>query len=426
MKRVLSLAVCIVLMLSLCGCGIVADTSELLKTPQLTGEMYSVEKALKNSVRGAYTLEYPSLGEKRSSIILDDLDNDGQKEAIAVYSKADKEEKQMYLSFFIKDSKNYKEAFDFSLTASGVEKIEFCDFNGDGLKEVVVGFEVYGNNEKTLVAFRYNSGKLSELMRVEYTNFVCDDILDNGKKQLFIQKLTEKNMTNTATVYALNGKTFAKITSCALDGNVTAVSKMVFAPLSNGKPAIYLDEIKGVGAITEVLTVSGGALKNSLVFKTGESAKNIRTAGIPFFDIDGDGILEIPVPADDPDTVENGVNHINWCSFDGKKLTLKESAFVNVIDGYSIVLPEKLYGKIKVTKNTEERKRRVFFKVDDNTDKEIMTIRVISGAGETADDSGEVEATKNGEKYIMDIKEQSEITGLTKGELKKMFRFNDF
>ena len=119
----------------------------------------------------------------------------------------------MHVGFFNKDSKNYQTAFDFSITAAGVEKIEFCDFNGDGVKEIAVGFEVYGNNEKTLVAFKYQSGKPNELMRAEYTNFLCDDILDNGKNQLIIQKLTEKSKTNSAVVYALNGKTFSKFTS---------------------------------------------------------------------------------------------------------------------------------------------------------------------------------------------------------------------
>lgn len=426
MKRLLCLTICVAVLITLCGCGLVADTSELLKTPQLTGEMYAVEKALKENVSGAYTLEYPSLGEKRSAIVLEDLDGDGTKEAIAFYSQADKEEKQMHLSFLVKNSGKYETASDFPITAAGVEKIECCDFNGDGTKEIAAGFEVYGNNEKTLVVFKLQSGRPAELMRAEYTNFLCNDILSNGKNQLIIQKLSQKSMTNTAVVYALSGKSFSKFTSCSLDGNATSVNRMVFAPLSNGKPAIYLDEIKGVGAITEVLLISGGKLVNSLGQQSNGTSKNIRTAGIPFYDIDGDGVLEIPIPADDPSATENGVNHINWYSFDGKSLELKESAFVNVVDGYSIVLPPELYGKIKVTKNSEERKRRVFYKGDDNSEKELFSITVIPDGAESKSENGEVLATKNGESFVIDIKDEGQKAGLGKGKIKKMFKFNDF
>ncbi|MBO4468736.1 MAG: hypothetical protein J5766_05485, partial [Clostridia bacterium] len=356
-----------------------------------------------------------------------DLDGDGKKEAIAFYSKADKEEKQMHLNLLIQDTKDYKSSFDFSIIAASVEKIEFCDFNRDGTKEIVAGFEVYGKNEKSLVAFKFQSGKLVELMRTEYTNFLCNDLLNDGTKQLIIQKITEKNTTNTAIIYSLSGKTFSKISSCSLDGNVTSVSRMVYATLSSGKPAVYIDEIKGVGAITEMLTVSGKSLGNPLAAANNNAAGKIRSAGIPFFDINGDGFLEIPIPADDAASVENGVNHINWCDFDGKELTVKESAFVNVIDGYSIVLPKSLYGKIKVTKNAEKRLRRIYYVSggEGSTEKEIFSITVVS-KDETDEYSGEILADKNGELFIIEYKDSARELGFEKSDLIKMFRFNDF
>lgn len=425
MKKLLSLALCVILLSSLCGCSLVADTSELLKTPRLTGEMYSVEKALKKSIAEGYTLEYPSVGDKRSAIVLEDLDGNGKKEAIAFYSKTDKEEKQMHLSLLTDGSKDYRLAFDFSIIAAGIEKIEFCDFNSDGKKEVVAGFDIYGNNEKQLVVFKYQSGKLSELMRTEYTNFVCNDLIGNGKRQLLIQKLNEKESANEAVLYSLNGKTFSKASTCSLDRNVSSVSKIVCAPLSNGKPAVYIDEIKGVGAITEVLTVIDGKLSNPPIALNSESAKSIRSAGIPFFDINNDGYLEIPIPTASTESVENGENLVYWCTFDGKKPLVKESAFVNVVDGYSIFVPAVFSGKLKITKNPEKRIRRVYYK-SDATEKEMFTVRVVSKNDDPAEYSGEVLAEKNGELYIMEIKNSVTELNLNKDELKKMFRFNEF
>ena len=93
----------------------------------------------------------------------------------------------MHHNLLVRENKEYKSVFDFSVTAAGIEKIEFCDFNIDGNKEIAVGFQIYGQDEKNLVAFKYNSGRLMELARIEYTSFLCEDLMNNGQKQLFVQ-----------------------------------------------------------------------------------------------------------------------------------------------------------------------------------------------------------------------------------------------
>lgn len=173
MKKVLCAVLCIAVCLCLCSCGVYSvDTNELLSTPRLTGKMYDIEKALKKSISGGYTLEYPKLGEKRSAVILEDVDGDKTKEAFVFYSVSDPENKYMHLNIVEEENKKYKSKYDFKIVASSVEQIEFCDFNADGKKEIVVGFDVFGNNDKTLVAFRYEKGKLYELMTNEYTGFL--------------------------------------------------------------------------------------------------------------------------------------------------------------------------------------------------------------------------------------------------------------
>ena len=422
MKRISAVVCCIVIICLLGGCGFFSDTTELLTPPEPTGVMHSVKQALNKTVGTDYTPEYPSSGEKQSSVVLEDIDGDEKKEAFAFYSITDKEKKQIHFNLLVDYSKEYTSVFDFSITASSVEKVDFCDFDGDGKKEITVGFEIYGNTEKTLISFKYQSGKLNELIRSKYTNFLCNDLLSNGKNQLIIQTLNEKKLKNIASLYAFDGKAFSKISSCALDGKVTSVSKMFFSVLSNGNPAVYLDEIKGVGAITEVLLISKGKIVNPLLSSENETGKTIRSAGIPCTDINDDSIPEIPISVD---TSANDVNHISWCSFNGEKLTVKQTAFVNVIDGYSLIIPNRLVGKVKVTKNSDRRQRTVYYidKNGEKPDKKILSVRVVSKENAA---KSQVVAEKNGEKFIIEYVTDLQELNFTKKDLIKMFRFNDF
>ena len=331
----------------------------------------------------------------------------------------------MHHNLLVRENKEYKSVFDFSVTAAGIEKIEFCDFNIDGNKEIAVGFQIYGQDEKNLVAFKYNSGRLMELARIEYTSFLCEDLMNNGQKQLFVQKLTKKSSENIASLYALNDKTFSKLSDCSLDGGVSSVSKIVFSALSNGDPAVYIDEVKGVGAITEILFVSKGKLINPLLSTADQT---IRSAGIPFCDVNGDSVLEIPVADPDPVAAAAGINLINWCSFNGEKMTPKQTAFVNVVDGYSISVPPRLNGKLKMTKNSEKRIRTVYYydAASESPEKKLFTVRVISSDDSVANKEGEVIASKNGESFIVEITKDATDLKITKEELKSMFSFNEF
>ena len=134
---------CVCLCVSLCGCNIfVFDTDNILSPPELTGEFKYIQKALVESIKGEYTLKYPTYGDIKSAVVTEDLDGDGTKEAFAFYSTSDSEETFMHLNVIVKDKNKYRSVDDSSKPASGIERIDFYDLNGDGKKEIIVGFEI--------------------------------------------------------------------------------------------------------------------------------------------------------------------------------------------------------------------------------------------------------------------------------------------
>ncbi len=438
MKRVSTLMLAIALCLILCGCNMfVFDTDNILSPPELSGELKPIQQALVESIKGEYTLKYPTYGDIKSAVVTEDLDGDGIKEAFAFYSTSDSEETMMHLNVIVKDKKKYKSVDDNSKSASGIERIDFYDLNGDGKKEIIVGWEIYAESEKQLAVYQFEKNALTQIMSQKYTNYLCIDFDDNGKNEILVQDLDTKESTNKASLYSITENGLTQISGCLLDGKVKTAGRFKLSSLSNGQKAVYIDEIKGIGAVTEVLFMSKGELKNPLldVENTMENVKTIRSATIPSADVNNDGIIEIPMASDMPNADFNSdekLYYTNWCSFSGDVLTVKQVSVVNTADGYSINLPKRFIGNIAASKNVDKRTRTVY--LYDN-ELQIIGQRVVTfkAYDKTEYEESEIKKSNNIKVFSKDntivVAETFDIgqeLGLTSEELEKVLTFNSF
>ncbi len=385
MKRCLLCIVCALMAVCLCGCDYyVTDTDKLLSPPRLSGDLYPIQQALIDSIDGDYTLKYPTTGDIKSAVITEDIDNDGVKEAFAFYSTTDGEQTLMHLNTIVKKNGKYKSVDDCTVEAADVEQINFSDLDGDGKKEIIVGWEVYANSEKQLSLYEYSFGLLTKRMSQKYTNFICCDLDENGVQEILVQELDTTKSENKASVYVLTDEGVSQTAGCMMDGAVKTVGKFKLSKLSTGKPAVYIDETKGIGAVTEVLFLVKGELKNPLLdsVNTMENITTVRSATIGAADINSDGIMEIPIASDMPCADAGATEKLyytNWCSFNGEALTVKQVAIVNTVDGYSINIPTRWISNISVLKNTEKRTRTIYvYDSQTKTTKEkIITFKAV-------------------------------------------------
>ena len=386
-RGIIAAALSVALVLCLCGCDTFSiNTEKLITPPKLTGSMYPIGEALANSVGGEYQLKYPQSGEYRSAIILNDVDGDGVDEAFAFYSTADDEMTNMHINAIRRNGEDYESVAEHSVIAGGIERVEFCDLDSDGTSEILVGWEVYGTSEKQLCVYSLKRKTLPVLLTEKYTGFLCCDLAGRGQKDLFVHLLDTSSMTNTAALFGFESGAAQKKGSCMLDSAVKTALSPVLSKLTTGQPAVYIDEIKGAGAVTEVVFFSGGELKNPLLDRENniENTRTLRASAIICKDVDSDLVLEIPVATNLPDAsgADEMMFYTNWCGFDGENLIIKLITVVNSIDGYYLEIPEKLAGQLAVHKDTANH-RRVFYGYDKETGEitEILaTVRVISAS----------------------------------------------
>ena len=435
--RLISVLIAAVLCLALCGCdSFASNTAELLSPPELSGDISPIAEAIAKGAGGEYTLKYPSDGNFRSAVVQNDINGDGRLEAFAFYSRKEKENGtdtvNMYISVISFTGGEWVCADKQKIVAGGVERIDFCDLDGDGTSEILVGWEIYGTSEMQLAVYSFKDLKLTQRTMQKYSRFICCDLNDDGLSEILIIKFSASEQINTAGVYRLTEGGVTELYSCELDKTVQSVGEPVISHLSSGKPAAYIDEIKGVGAVTEVLFIEKNQLVNPLMNpESRETTATLRSAEIGVKDINDDGIIEIPVQENVPSITKSDLNEklylTNWCSYNGEALTNQMTAMINNNDGYYYILSQKWTGQIAVLKDTDKRLREIYlYDSETSTAGEMlvsfMTVTRADWESGKYEDSGYDKIAQNEiSVYLCKVSDFAKSQGLTEEVITKNF-----
>lgn len=361
---VITLALSLAFMLS--GCDLLAfDTEELLSPPALEGELGEIADVISITAGGDYTFKHPSRGNYRSAVIREDINSDGVLEAFAFYSTTEGETQFMNINVVVSRNGKWRSAAHQKIVAGGVDKIEFKDLDNDGIKEVLVGWEIYGTSEMQLAVYSIGENSATQRMLQKYSHFVTCDLDENDHNEVLIIETGTTETKNRASLYSVSGEGVTRLSYCELDNAAKSINEPIVSVLSNGRPALYIDHIKGVGAVTEVLFMEKGELVNPLHNEdTGETFATLRAANLLTTDFNADDILEIPISLDVPavsiDEEPEKLYLTNWCSFNGEKLISQVTVMINSEDGYYLTVPARLVGKIAIYKSSEGKLREIY------------------------------------------------------------------
>lgn len=364
MRKLLGLVCAFCIALSLSGCGMPdGNIDTLLSPPAPTGQLRNVWQVLQKSAGTDITLKYPSSGEYRSAIIEKDLNADGTSEAVAFYSTTLDNVTTMHISLIAKNGEEWLSGGDASLVATGVEKVEFADINGDGVDEIVVSWNVYSTVERSVGVYSADGTGLTTRILESQTTYICKDFDFDSNPDILIINRDTKKAISTAKLLDLTNDGVKEIGSCALNAAVTDYLEPVTFALDN-KIAVYIDGIKGTGMVTEMLIVENGAISNLSFSGNNDTAfDTFRSSSATVFDINGDGNYDIPISyllTQSSDSPSDNIYKTNWYSYNGEGILLTISTIMNYPDGYFLEIPEKWDATITASINSTDKTLTIF------------------------------------------------------------------
>ncbi len=362
--RIIAMMMCLVMIsLLFSGCSLSVKAPEtLMSPPKLTGGYQALQDTFEAEVGSNVALIAPANGMHKSAFIVDDFNSDSKEEAMVFYSVKETEE-AVSVGVFQKNNEEWKYIKSVTGLGSSIDTVVIEDMNGDGIKEVIVGWNLSTHNKQVSV---YEPDLSSPnafigLGSYQYNLLEMIDVDSDGNKELFFVNLDTTGIVPSATANVLevdiNKRAVNELSIINIDGNVSGYKQITID--DNGY--IYVDAFKNEhDMITEIITWNkeSKSLQAPLFdAQTQSTAATWRSHRIPVSDIDNDGKLEVPVGVEVVGSTQvksgvlqdEGIYYVKWCTFDGKKLKAEKYCLYNEAEGYSLDVPSSWVGKITIT-----------------------------------------------------------------------------
>lgn len=355
------------------GCSDIGFTDNMLmRPPHTTGDNAEIQNIINKETGGKYTLKYPQNGNYRSAIIMNKSKYNSEY-AVVFYST--EKESDIHVSIIYYIDNEWKSVGNFTNSGSSIERVIFDDIDGDGNNEMLIGWNTYNNNQKTLTSYCFDSDKVREMaIDYAYDEIVVSDITSDNISDIVLLSLSSTDTPSTAKLlqYSEQEKRPIGKFSLEIDSEITTFSKIQVGKIDDNKTGIVIDGIKSGGLLESQIIYfdkDSNELKNPLV-KTANGIVNnvtLRKDIITSRDMDGDNIIEVPVSTQMPASVDEKAGNIcnvtSWKQLKITDLTLqtKLNTVINYTDGYYFIMPDKWNGN--VTAKADPKNRNMTFYV---------------------------------------------------------------
>ena len=347
----------------LTGCAMNVSTDRLYALPRLPAEYESLETEINALLDDGAEHAAPTSGSNLQSVQMVDLDGDGVEEAVAFFRKAT-DERPVKIYFFRSNGDSYEQMALIEGTASSIYSIDYFDLDGDGRREILVGFKS-GTEVQVLAVYTLRGSEPLNLLTTAYLRYAVSDLDGDGRQELTVLYSGEENRC-MADCYAWNDRKFSNISTLELSFSAPELSRVAAGALSDGRNALYVTSVTDNSvAAYDILTVKNGVLRN-VAQNTASSAADggFRFLSLYPADVNGNGVIEIPEPAAFPPLDEESEVYyrILWCDYDSTgKSEVVRSTYHNAADGWYLVLPESWGDSVSLLRTGAPDENAVIF-----------------------------------------------------------------
>jgi len=378
-KKVYIILLVVYAAICLTGClRVTAD--ELYSLPQMSEQYVRLKNQIDSVLGQGAEFSPPTGGSNRQSVQLKDLDGDGISEVLAFFSFPAESTLKIYV--FTMTEGDYVVAEIIEGSGAGFESVRYEDMNGDGVTEVIVGWQI----SATLKYFSIYSIKdfRSALLAIgEYSELTVFDINGDDKKDVIALRLPSQETGAVAQMLALMEDGEIVSQEARLSGGIEAIARILTGKLADGVPAIFVEsegKYDGGSLLTDVCAFQDGSFTNILLTgMSGISEETVRARTIYSSDIDNSGVIKIPKPRLLKAQSETAYYAIDWYTFSSSGDSyLALTTYHNNSDEWYLILPFDWRGKVSVRREDVVSGERtvIFSYIEEDTEeyKDFMKI----------------------------------------------------
>ena len=396
-KRIFCLGTALSLLLVLSGCMFNASPEDMYELPQLPDEYNALRQEIDEILAGGAEYAAPTSGTNVQSVQLVDLDGDGVEEALAFFRQPT-EEKPLKIYIFRAEEEGYRQAALIEGSGTAIYSIRYLDMNGDGIKEILVGWRI-STELQAVGVYDLKNFEPRTMMFSMYTHYEALDFdLDGLQEMVLLRSDTDGN--SVAECYDWVGPSLEISSTASLSMTMAELKSVDQGNLRGGEPALFVTGVsEDTRAITDILICreEEGIANIVLSDSTGVSSEIFRNISLEPTDIDGDGVTEVPMPVVLPSTGKEGGEsywQVYWRNYNSKgQAEIAASTYHNTTDGWYLILPDEWEGQIALRQVTGTEEREIIFSYFDTRTQayvDFLGIYAITGS------SREYKASSNG------------------------------
>lgn len=347
-RKLLVLSAAAVLSMLLSGCLSASTVEDLFTLPQPPIEYTDLSGTISALLAEGYEYASPTAGQNIQSVQIVDLNQDGRDEALAFFRRPS-DEKPLKIMIFESRDDAYEPLLTIESSGTAIERIEYEDMNGDGIRELVVGWKISSDVQNVAV---YAIGKeQTMLMQSNYTRYSIQELDGDGIPSLLVFRADAEG-SSVAEFYGWRTDAMTLVYRSALSSTMAALSggSVVAGMLDADTPAVFVTGVNEAGmAVTDILACrENGKLTNAaLNSSTGLSGVIYPYRQLQPQDIDGNGIIEIPAPAEQSELGKETDGLVDWlqCDIDGQ-ITRAATTYHCLSADWYFVVPEEWVGRV--------------------------------------------------------------------------------
>ena len=400
--KITFLAVCC-LLLSACS-SFQFNLTDLMQAPKLSEDQAEIYEALTDAVGVSdVQLKYPKSGAYRSAFVMFDLDADGEKEALVFYNMPSWGG-NVRIMILDHPQEKWVSVYDAVGEGTDITEVDFRILTSSGRYCLMIGWE-QGTSENTNISvYDYTGGQLRVLFESEYSQMLIEDIDQDGVQEILLGVFKASAKMGSIRLINDTDEGLQPVSRVVMDNTITKFLGIDIGFLSEDQTAVFVDAYtSSTQIVTEIMVYTEEGRLVPLSGHAGDLDRLlVRELPVRCEDIDGDGILEIPVSLNEyneeereDDNRKNMIQYVRLSNPEALEMLKVETAseqesqesvsfsfapvwtgFLNPDYGFRFQFPDEWVNQVDVLKETNRSEWVFTLKSDAAEPTALLRIRV--------------------------------------------------